>query len=280
MNRLKTFVLLTSLSAIILLVGGWFGGKTGLTFALILALGMNGFSYFFSHKLVLTMYKAQPLTKKQAPGIHKMVEDISKKAKIPKPKIYLVPTENPNAFATGRNPENAVVAVTAGITKLLSPKELEGVIAHEIGHVKNRDILISTIAATLATVIMYLSSMAKFAMIFGGGRNERGGSNIIQLLVLAIVAPIAAMLLQFAISRSREFMADETSAKLTKDPKHLATALQKLQDYAKKAPMRLGNQSTASLFIVNPFTGKQLANMFSTHPSTEQRIQRLNSLKI
>tara|TARA_Y100000310_G_C20692579_1_gene823303 strand:- start:2614 stop:3462 length:849 start_codon:yes stop_codon:yes gene_type:complete len=279
-NRFKTLILLASLSGIILLVGGWFGGKTGLTFAIVFAIGMNFFSYFFSHKMVLAIYKAQPLSKSKAPQVHKMVEDISKAAAIPKPKVYLIPTENPNAFATGRNPSNAVVAVTAGIMKILTKDELKGVLAHEIGHVKNRDILISTIAATLASVIMYLAMMARFAMIFGGGRNDRGNSNIIQLLVLAIVAPIAAMMIQFAISRSREFMADESSARLTKQPKHLASALKKLETAAKTIPLRMGNQSTASLFIVNPLTGRQFAKFFSTHPSTTERVARLNSLKI
>ncbi|MDP3917028.1 MAG: zinc metalloprotease HtpX [Nanoarchaeota archaeon] len=279
-NQLKTFVLLAILSGIILTIGGFLGGKAGLTIALILALAINFFSYFYSDKMVLMVYRAKPLEKSKAPEIHKIVENISKKAGIPKPKIYLVPSETPNAFATGRNPKNAVVAVTQGILKLLNKKELEGVLAHEIGHVKNRDILISTIAATMATVIMYTASMARFAAIFGGMRDDNGNSNILQILVLAIVAPIAAMLIQFAISRSREFMADETSARLTKEPKNLANALLKLQEYSKRIPLRFGNQSTAHLFIVNPFTGRQMMNIFSTHPSTEQRVERLNSLKV
>ena len=279
MNRIKTFLLLTILTGIILSIGGMFGGKTGLTFAFVMAIGMNFFSYFLSHKLVLKMYKAQPISKSQAPEIHKTVESIAKKAGIPKPKIYLIPSETPNAFATGINPKHAVVAVTNGIVNMLSKKELEGVLAHEIGHVKNRDILISTIAATLAAVIMYVSAMARFAMFFGGGRDSEGNSNIIQLLVLAIVAPIAAMIIQFAISRSREFMADETSAKLTKEPKYLASALQKLEDYSKRIPLKMGNESTASLFIINPLTGRRALNFFSTHPSTQDRVDRLNSLK-
>ena len=278
-NQIKTFALLVLLSAIIFLIGGLLGGRTGLIIALILALLMNFFSYFYSHKIVLAMYKAQDLPKSKAPKIHAMVEKISKKAGIPKPKIYIIPSENPNAFATGRNPQNAVIAFTSGIVKILTSKELEGVLAHEIGHVKNRDILISTIAATLATVIMYMATMARFAAIFGGSRDSQGNSNIIQILVLSIVAPIAAMMIQFAISRSREFMADATSARLTEEPKHLASALQKLEDFSKKIPMRLGNQSTASLFIVNPFSGVKAARLFSTHPSTKERVSRLNSLK-
>jgi|TARA_Y100000310_G_scaffold319891_1_gene375712 heat shock protein HtpX len=279
MNKIKTFLLLASLSALILAIGGMFGGRTGLTFAFVLAIGINFFSYFFSHKLVLAVYRAKPISKSKAPGIHKMVGEIAKKAGIPKPKIYLIPSETPNAFATGRNPKNAVVAVTVGITKLLNKEELKGVLAHEIGHVKNRDILISTIAATLAAVIMYVSTMARFAMFFGGGRDSQGNSNILQLLVLAIVAPIAAMIIQFAISRSREFMADETSAKLTKQPKHLASALQKLEDYSRRIPLKMGNESTSSLFIINPFTGRKALNLFSTHPTTKDRVARLNSLK-
>ncbi len=278
-NQIKTFTLLVLLSAIIFLIGGVLGGQTGLFIALILALLMNFVSYFYSHKIVLSMYKAQPLSKSKAPKIHAMVEKISKRAGIPKPKIYVIPSENPNAFATGRNPKNAVVAFTSGIAKILNQKEMEGVLAHEIGHIKNRDILISTIAATLATIIMYVASMARFAAIFGGSRDSEGNSNIIQILVLAIVAPIAAMMIQFAISRSREFMADETSSNLTHEPKHLASALQKLEDFSKKIPLRLGNQSTASLFIVNPFTSKGFTQLFSTHPSTQDRVKRLNSLK-
>lgn len=277
-NQIKTFALLVLLSGLIFLIGGLLGGKTGLIFALIMALGMNFFSYFYSHKIVLAMYRAKDLPKKNAPEIHAMVEKISKKAGIPKPQIYLIPSENPNAFATGRNPQHAVIAFTSGIAKILSKKELEGVLAHEIGHVKNRDILISTIAATLATVIMYIASMARFAAIFGGSRDSEGNSNIIQILALSIIAPLAAMLIQFAISRSREFIADETSAKLTGEPKHLASALQKLEDNSRKLPMRIGNQSTASLFIVNPFSGIKMAKLFSTHPSTQERINRLNSM--
>lgn len=278
-NQIKTFALLLLLSGLIFLIGGLLGGRTGLIFALILALGINFFSYFYSHKIVLAMYKAKDLPKKNAPEIHAMVERISKKAGISKPKIYLIPSDNPNAFATGRNPQNAVIAFTSGIAKILTKKELEGVLAHEIGHVKNRDILISTIAATLATVIMYIASMARFAAIFGGSRDSKGNSNIIQILALSIIAPIAAMLIQFAISRSREFIADETSAMLTGEPKHLASALQKLEDSSRKLPMRMGGQSTASLFIINPFSGAKMAKLFSTHPLTQDRISRLNSMK-
>ena len=279
-NKLKTTVLMASLMGVVLLVGGIIGGKSGLTIALIIAITMNFFSYFYSHKLVLAMYRAQPLSKSKAPKIHQMIERISKKANLPKPKLYLIPSEAPNAFATGRNPENAVVAVTNGILKLLSKEELEGVLAHEMGHVKNRDILISTIAATLASVITYMAFMARFAMFFGGGRDSEGNSNILELILLAILAPIAAMIIQFAISRSREFMADEASAKFTNQPKYLISALQKIESYSKQIPMRFGNKSTASLFIVNPFSGKSMMNFFSTHPSTQDRIKRLESLKI
>ena len=279
-NHLKTTVLMASLMGVVLLIGGVIGGKSGLTIALIIAISMNFFSYFYSHKLVLAMYRAQPLSKSKAPKIHQMIERISKKANLPKPKLYLIPSEAPNAFATGRNPKNAVVAVTNGILNLLSNEELEGVLAHEMGHVKNRDILISTIAATLASVITYMAFMARFAMFFGGGRNSEGNSNILEMILLAILAPIAAMVIQFAISRSREFMADEASAKFTSQPKYLISALQKIESYSKQIPMRFGNKSTASLFIVNPFSGKRALNFFSTHPTTEDRIKRLQSLKI
>jgi len=279
-NQIKTVLLLGALSAIILVIGGFFGGASGMTIALVIALAMNFFSYFYSHKIVLAMYKAQPVSKSKAPEIHKMVEDISKKAGIPKPKVYAIPSETPNAFATGRNPNNAVVAVTAGITKLLSKEELKSVLAHEIGHIKNRDILVATIAATLASVITYLAMMARFAVFFGGGRDERGGGNALQLIALAILAPLAAMLIQFAISRSREFMADETSARLTNDSKHMISALKKIDSAAKHIPLRMGNQSTASLFIINPFSGKGFISLFSTHPATELRIKKLNELKI
>jgi heat shock protein HtpX len=279
-NQIKTVLLLGALSGIILIIGGFFGGTSGLTIALIFAILMNFFSYFYSHKLVLAMYKAQPITKKQAPEIHEMVEEISKKAGIPKPKIYAVPSENPNAFATGRNPQNAIVAVTIGITKLLSKEELKSVLAHEIGHIKNRDILIATIAATLASVITYIAMMARFAVFFGGGRDENGSSNAFQLIALAILAPIAAMLIQFAISRSREFMADETSARLTNDKKHMMSALNKIEQASKAIPLRFGNKSTASLFIINPFLAKGFTNLFSTHPTTQARVERLGSLEL
>ncbi len=279
MNRFKTVILLAALSGLILLIGGWIGGQAGLTIALVLAVLMNFFSYFFSGKMVLAIYRAKPLAKSDAPGIHKIVEDLAKKAGIPKPKIYVIPTEAPNAFCTGRNPKNSVIAVTHGILKLLNKKELEGVLAHELSHAKNRDILISTIAATLAAVIMYVASMARFAAMFGGMRNNDNGPNILQILILAIIAPLAAMVIQLAISRSREFLADETSAKLTKEPQHLASALLKLEEYSKRIPLKFGNQATAHLFIVNPLTGRQMANFFSTHPSTKDRVERLNAMK-
>ncbi len=279
-NQLKTAVLLASLSAIILLIGVLFGGTSGLTIALIMAVMMNFLSYFFSDKLVLAMYRAKEVSRSQSPKLHETIERIAKKANIPKPRIYLIPTENPNAFATGRSPRNAVVAVTHGILKLLSKEELEAVLAHEIGHVKNRDILIATIAATMASVISYLAYMARFAAIFGGGRDNERNSNVLEIIALAIIAPIAAMLIQFAISRSREYIADETSARLTKKPNNLASALRKIESYSKQIPLKFGNQSTASLFIINPFSGRAFINLFSTHPSTEERIKKLNSLRI
>jgi heat shock protein HtpX len=262
-----------------LVVGQLLGGMQGLTIALVFAVIMNVGSYFFSHILVLKMYRAKEATKSDYPKLHKMVEDVAHKANIPKPKVYIVPTENPNAFATGRNPKNAVVACTEGIMKLLDERELKGVIAHEIAHVKNRDILIQTIAATIAAVISYVAFMARFAAIFGGMRgDDRGGENLFTLLALAILTPLIATILQLAISRSREYLADETGAKTIKDPKALANALHKLHTANQHCPMKVGNKATSSLFIVNPFSAKGLVALFSTHPPMEERIKRLNNM--
>ena len=277
-NQIKTAVLLAALSAVLLFVGYLIGGYTGLTLALILAVTMNFISYWFSDKIVLAMYRAKPITKKQAPGIHKIVEEIAKQAKIPKPRLYLIPTDTPNAFATGRNPKKAVVALTIGITRLLDKDELKGVIAHEISHIKNRDILIQTVAATIATIITYVAFMARFAAIFGGGR--RGSGRALELLVLAILTPIIAMLLQLAISRSREYLADETGAKLIKNPKALADALHKLDAVNKIHPLRFGNRTTEGMFIVNPFKGGGLFALFATHPPMKKRIEKLRHMKI
>ncbi len=277
-NQLKTGLLLGLLTAIILLFGRMLGGQTGLVLAFILAIAMNVGSYWFSDRIVLSMYKARELGPDDAPALHRMVEELATRGGMPKPRIFLIPQEAPNAFATGRSPNNSVVAVTEGIMHLLSLEELKGVLAHEIGHIKNRDILIQSVAATLAGVIMFVSSMVKWAAIFGMGGSDDEGGNPFLAIVLAIVAPIAAMLIQMAISRSREYLADRTGAQLSGNPRHLAGALEKLDAYSRRVPMKQGNQATAHLFIVNPFSGQSLANLFSTHPPVQERIQRLMAL--
>jgi heat shock protein HtpX len=278
-NQLKTVALLGVLTAILLLIGGYFGGQQGLTIAFGFAILMNVGSYFWSHKLVLAMYKAKELPQSQAPGIHKIVQEIAKDANIPKPKIYIVHTPHSNAFATGPNPKKAVVAVTDGIVKLLTKEELKGVLAHEISHVKNRDILVSTIAATIASVISYIAFMARWAAIFGGMRGDNDSGNILELLLLAIVAPLAAMIVQLAISRSREYLADERGAKLIGNGKPLASALAKLETASKQLPLGKGAASTGHLFIIKPFRGAGMMNLFSTHPPHHKRIERLNNMK-
>lgn len=279
-SQLKTFLLLALLSGIILFLGQVMGGSTGLVIALGLALVMNLGSYWFSDKIVLRMYKARELSPTEAPMLHAMVDDLAKNAGIPKPRVAMIPDSSPNAFATGRNPQNAVVAVTEGIVRLLSPDELRGVVAHEIGHIANRDILIQTVAGVLATVIMYIANMLQWTAIFSGGRsNEQGGGgNVFTALLLAILAPVAASLIQFAISRSREYGADDTGAKLCGNPLSLASALAKLQDASSRNPMHEGSQATAHMFIVNPFAGGGFAKLFSTHPPIEERISRLRAM--
>ena len=280
LNHIKTAFFLALLSAIVLALGCLIGGRTGLTIAFIIALLINFISFFFSHKLILWMYKARPAEKSKYPQLHSMVEELAKAANIPKPKIFIVPSEASNAFATGPTCKQGIVAVTQGIMDLLSKDELKGVLAHELSHIKNRDILIATIAATIATTISYLASMAAFAS-FGGDEDNRG-SNIIVLLLIWILAPIAALLIQLAISRSREYIADETAAKLTKNPLWLANALSKLESESRKKPLRLGTDSTNHMFIVNPFrgAGRTIANLFQTHPDIHVRIKLLKSMKI
>jgi heat shock protein HtpX len=271
------------LTALILVIGQLFGGQQGLIIAFVFALLMNGGSYWFSDKIVLKLYRAQELSYNDAPDLHRMVERLAQKAEIPKPRIFLVPSQNPNAFATGRNPQHAAVAVTEGIVRLLDSNELEGVLSHELSHIKDRDILIGSIAATLAGVVMMLASMARWAALFGGlGRdNDRGGGGVIGLIAMSILAPIAAMLIQFAVSRSREYLADETGARLSNNPLGLASALEKLSIASKRIPMEAGPataQATSHLFIVNPFSGKSLMSLFSTHPPAQERIKRLRSM--
>ncbi len=285
-NSFKTAILLGALTGLILICGQLFGGNTGLAIAFIFALIMNFSSYWFSDKIVLALYRAREVNYNQAPDLHQMVEELSQRAGIPKPRIYVVPSQTPNAFATGRNPDHAVVAVTEGILRILNPEELKGVLSHELAHIKHRDILISSIAATLAGVIMMLASMARWAAIFGGfsrDRDEEGGGGILGLIAMAILAPIAAMLIQFAISRSREYLADEMGARISRNPYRLASALEKLSLASKKIPLEASPttaQATAHMFIVNPLTGKSFMTLFSTHPSTEDRVRRLRAMKV
>jgi heat shock protein HtpX len=275
-NTFKTAFLLTALTLLLLFIGRIFGGQNGMVIALIFAAVLNFVSYFYSDKLALAMYRAQPVTREELPRAYQIVERLTQKIGIPMPKMYVIPTDSPNAFATGRNPEHASVAMTQGILKLLNDEELEGVLAHELGHVRNRDILISSIAATVAGAITYLAQMARWGMIFGGfdrDRSERGGGGISALLML-ILAPIAAMLIQLAVSRSREYQADESGAHYTGNPYALASALAKLDAYSKRLPMQ-ATPSTAHLFIIQPFLGQGLRSLFSTHPPVAKRIERL-----
>lgn len=280
MNTLKTTFLLTFLTVFFLFVGNLLGGQSGMTFALIFALGMNFFSYFYSDKIVLKMYGAKPISEKDLPSLFSMVKSLSTKANLPMPKVYVIEESQPNAFATGRNPEHSAVAVTRGIMNILDDNELEGVLAHELSHIKNRDILISTIAATFAGAISYLAQMAQWAAIFGGGNNnddEEGSSSFASSLVMMIVAPIAAMLIQMAISRSREFMADSGGAEIS-NPKYLASALKKLDTSSRQIKMQHGSPATAHMFIVNPFSLGGVAKLFSTHPPMDERIKKLEEL--
>jgi heat shock protein HtpX len=274
-NQIKTILLIGVLTGLVLALGQLLGGREGLIIALGFAIVLNGIMYFFSDKIVLAMYSAKPMKKTDYPWLHKMVEDIAHQAGIPKPKLYLVPTQTPNAFATGRSPKNAVVACTEGILHLLDREELRGVLAHELSHVKNRDMLVTTIAATLAAVI---STVARMALWTGGDRDR--GIHPIALIFLVIITPLVALLLQLAVSRSREYLADETGAKTIKNPKTLADALAKLEHGNKIHPMRHANPATSSLFIVNPFTTQGLLAAFSTHPPLKERIRRLNEMKI
>jgi heat shock protein HtpX len=280
-NQLKTTVLLAALTVLIVLIGRLFGGNQGMVIAFVLALMMNFGSYWFSYKIVLAMYKAQELSPSEAPEIHRIVAELAQQAGLPKPRVYMIPTETPNAFATGRNPQHAVVAVTSGIVRMLTPEELKGVLGHELGHVRNRDILISSIAATLAGVVMMLASMARFAAFFGfGSQDDEGGGNIIALILMSILAPLAAMLIQMAISRSREFLADSTGARLSGNPESLARALEKLASASERLPMQGASPATAHMFTVSPLTGRGLAGLFSTHPPTEERVRRLRSMTL
>jgi heat shock protein HtpX len=277
-NTFKTAFLLTALTLLLMMIGRAFGGQNGMMIALAVAVVMNFVSYFFSDKIALTMYRAKPVTREELPRAYQIVERLTQKIGLPMPKIYVIPTESPNAFATGRNPQHASVAVTHGILGLLTDEELEGVLAHELGHVNNRDILISSVAATIAGAITMLASMGRWAMIFGGmeggDRDRRGGGGGLAALLMLILAPVAASLIQLAVSRSREYQADATGARFTGNPYALASALQKLDAYSRRVPM-MASPSTAHLFIIQPLLGMNFANLFSTHPPIAKRIERL-----
>jgi heat shock protein HtpX len=275
-NTFKTAFLLTLLTLLLMFIGRAFGGQNGMLLALGLAVVMNFVSYFYSDKIALKMYRAQPVTREQLPRAYQAVERLAPKMGIPMPKIYVIPNDSPNAFATGRNPQNASVAVTQGILNLLTDEELEGVLAHELGHVNNRDILISSVAATIAGAITMLASMARWGMIFGGfgGRDNRDRGGGIGALLMLFLAPVAASLIQLAVSRSREYQADATGAHFTGNPYALASALSKLDAYSRRLPMQ-ATPSTAHLFIIQPFLGVSFGSLFSTHPPIAKRIERL-----
>lgn len=278
MNNIKTLFLLVTLTLVLVWAGGALGGKQGMTIALIFALGMNFISYWFSDKIVLKMYGAKQVTEAEAPELYSIVRTLVQKAGMPMPKVYIINQDQPNAFATGRNPKHAAVAVTTGIMRILTREELQGVIGHELSHIKNRDILIGTIAATIAGAISYLAQMAQWAMIFGGHRgNDDDGGNPIAAFVMMIVGPIAALIIQMAISRSREYAADLGGAEIAGNPRHLSGALRKLHMASQKIPMH-ANPATSHMFIVNPFSGGGLLKLFSTHPPIEERIARLESM--
>lgn len=277
MNTLKTMVLMVGLTLLLLWAGAAFGGKSGMTMALIFALMMNAFAYWFSDKIVLRMYGAQEVNKSEAPELYSMVRRLTQKAGLPMPRVYIINQPQPNAFATGRNPKHAAVAVTTGIMRVLSVEELEGVIGHELAHIKHRDILISTIAATIAGAISYLAQMAQWAMIFGGRRDDEEGGSPMAALVMMIVGPIAAMLIQMAISRSREYAADSGGARIAGNPRYLANALKKLHMASQRIPLD-AQPATAHMFIVNPLSGSGILKLFSTHPPIEERVARLESM--
>jgi len=279
---MKTGMLMAALTAVFMVAGQALGGSNGMVIALVLAIGMNFFAYWYSDQMVLKMSGAKEATPAEAPQLHQMVASLAKRAELPMPKVYIIHKETPNAFATGRNPEHAAVAVTTGLINILKPDELAGVLAHELAHIKNRDILISTVAATMAGAISTMATMAQWAMIFGGGRSsddEGGGGGIIGSIAMMILAPLGASLIQMAISRSREYQADATGAAICGRPQSLASALQQLERFNRQLPMDV-NPATAQMYIVNPLKGGQLANLFSTHPPMQERIKRLGALTL
>ena len=274
MNQTKTFFLMIVLTVILVGLGGLIGGRFGAMIALV----MNFVSYWFCDKIVLKMYRAQPVSESEEPQLYATVASLAQKASIPMPKIYIINNESPNAFATGRDPEHGVIAVTTGITRILNREELEGVLAHEMSHIKHRDILIQSVAATLAGAITMIANWARFAAFFGGGSSDDDNGNIFSIIIFSLIAVFAAMLIQLAISRSREYLADDGGAQLSGNPLFLANALKKLHDGVTRHPMEDANPSTAPLFIVNPFKAKGMMALFSTHPPIEERIQRLEDM--
>lgn len=282
MNGFKTVILLAALTALLVWAGDMVGGRNGALFALIFAGFMNFFAYWFSDRMVLAMYRAKEVTPDEEPHLFNIVRSLTMRAGLPMPRVYIIPQEAPNAFATGRSPSHAAVAVTSGILRLMNDEELSGVLAHELAHVKHRDILIGSIAATIAGAISYLAYMAQWAVVFGGGRsNDREGGNVLGLLLMIIVAPLVAMIIQMAISRSREFAADQGGAEISGNPLYLANALKKLGAATGRIPLRVNDataNATAHMFIVNPFSGGGLVKLFSTHPPLEERIRRLEAM--
>jgi heat shock protein HtpX len=280
MNQAKTFFLMVLLTIIFVALGSMIGGKNGAMVAFVIALVMNMVSYWFSDRIVLAMYSAREVSESEAPELYAVVASLAQKASIPMPRVYIVEEDSPNAFATGRDPSHAVVAVTTGILRLLNRHELEGVLAHELSHVKHRDILVQTVAAAMAGAITMLANWARFAALFGGGRDsdDEGGGNIFSVIIFSMIAAFAAMLIQLAISRSREYYADEGGAQLSGNPLYLANALRKLQMGIARVPMQDANPSTAHMFILNPFSAKGVMALFSTHPPIEERIARLEGM--
>lgn len=276
-SMLKTGLLMAGLTFLFMIAGQALGGQSGMMFALLMALAMNFFAYWFSDKMALKMSGAKEVTEKQAPELHQMVASLAERAGLPKPRVYVMHQDTANAFATGRNPEHAAVAVTTGLMQILSNSELKGVIAHELGHIKNRDILISSIAATMAGAISYLATMAQWAMIFGGRSDDEEGGGVVGAIAMMIIAPLAASLIQMAISRSREFQADATGAAICGSPHSLASALQRLEQSNRRQPMDV-NPATAQMYIVNPLIGGKIAKLFSTHPPIKERIAKLEQL--
>jgi heat shock protein HtpX len=278
MNNMRTVLLMSLLTVLVILIGNVLGGQGGMIMGFVIAIAMNFGSYWFSDKIVLKMYGAKELTRSEAPELFSMTEEMARKGGLPMPKLYMIQGDQPNAFATGRDPEHGAVAVTEGITRLLSREELKGVIGHELAHIKHRDILIGSIAATMAGAISMIANMAQWAAIFGGGRSDdEEGSNPIAAIAMMIIAPIAAMLIQMAISRSREFLADEGGAQLAGNPRSLASALKRLHAGAQQIPMN-ANPATAHMFIVSPLMGGGIAKLFSTHPPMEERVARLEAM--